>query len=446
MRHQGRRRAIRAASIIVCSFLLAMGLPLAPASPAEPEPVATFAPARPPPPPLPLAERYLVPAEYEENGVRNPDQVALEVHGATEAEAFVDKVPLPQQGGPDFNAYGEARNGAEHYAVIAPGPINSRDAHGNWVERSLQLREGPSGWNYAGLDYAVRFPRNLGSHSPVRFEIGPGAIKSFPEVPANQGTSLGHAHGSKVTYASALPSTDVEYLLTLGQCGGCAVDYLRTYDFLADAFNIVKGIGQFFADVTGISDAIHCFHGAVGGCVVAALMVIPVVGEVADAIRVAREAAALSRIGGAARSLEATRAIGEAAEAGELATVGPGIGIGPGAAHVSDPAFSESFHLFHGTDVGSAENIIENGISRSAAARLGGGDAFYTTIDRETAGIFAAANPAEGAPAIVGINLSAGIEGAIERGIIDPFDMFPGTYAVRDWELFNEIAAYGWAG
>lgn len=131
----------------------------------------------------------------------------------------------------------------------------------------------------------------------------------------------------------------------------------------------------------------------------------------------------------------------------EEGLVSAGRSFGPGAAHVDDPAFGGSApHLFHGTDIESANNIVENGLSRSAARSLGGDGTFYTTTDRGTAELFAQANAAGGEPAVVGIHLPGGLDAAVERGVISPLGGFPGTYGVNDWELFNELATFGIVG
>lgn len=101
------------------------------------------------------------------------------------------------------------------------------------------------------------------------------------------------------------------------------------------------------------------------------------------------------------------------------------------------------FDLFHGTDADSADSLVSGGLSRSRAARLGGGDSFYTTTDEATARVFAEVNPAGGTPAVVGIRIPGGVAGAAERGLITPFKGFPGTYVVDDWDLFSNVASFG---
>jgi hypothetical protein len=67
---------------------------------------------------------------------------------------------------------------------------------------------------------------------------------------------------------------------------------------------------------------------------------------------------------------------------------------------------------------------------------------FYATTDLETARVFAAANPAAGQPAVVGIRLRSSLAASVERGIVSEVERFPGTHAVEDWEAFNELADF----
>jgi hypothetical protein len=76
--------------------------------------------------------------------------------------------------------------------------------------------------------------------------------------------------------------------------------------------------------------------------------------------------------------------------------VNPGGGLfGP----ASDPEIT----LYHGTDAGSAADIVNNGFDMNKASELGGGDVFWTTTSKSDASWFAQSNPAGGDSAIVGI-------------------------------------------
>jgi hypothetical protein len=133
--------------------------------------------------------------------------------------------------------------------------------------------------------------------------------------------------------------------------------------------------------------------------------------------------------------------VGNAANS-EEGLVGTARSVGPGAAHVSDPAFGGGADLFHGTDVESAQDIVQNGLNHGAADQFGGDGLFYTSTDRANAEAFAKGNPAGGEPAVVGIGLKGGVEGAVQRGLLSRMESFPGTYTVSDWELFNEAASF----
>ncbi|MGH6690365.1 MAG: hypothetical protein ACREF4_06780 [Gammaproteobacteria bacterium] len=113
------------------------------------------------------------------------------------------------------------------------------------------------------------------------------------------------------------------------------------------------------------------------------------------------------------------------------------------AVHVADvPGDGAGRKLLHGTDAGSADDIVANGINRDAAAQLGGGDVFWMTESGETARIFAQANPAGGAPAVVGADLDAAvIESLVERGVMR-FDDTNSAWQILDWEAFNDVATF----
>ena len=98
--------------------------------------------------------------------------------------------------------------------------------------------------------------------------------------------------------------------------------------------------------------------------------------------------------------------------------------------------------LFHGTDLASAENIAANGISRFEASALGGGDMFWMTASRESAGWFAEANVAGGAPAVLGISFEGGLPAAMARGVVTPVAGMPGVFTTTNWAAFNRIATF----
>jgi hypothetical protein len=76
---------------------------------------------------------------------------------------------------------------------------------------------------------------------------------------------------------------------------------------------------------------------------------------------------------------------------------------------VGQPPISDELNgfttLYHGTDIGSATDILENGLNMSKAAELGGGDALWTTTSSSDAGWFAASNHVGGDPAVLQITV-----------------------------------------
>lgn len=96
--------------------------------------------------------------------------------------------------------------------------------------------------------------------------------------------------------------------------------------------------------------------------------------------------------------------------------------------------------LYHGTDLKSANDIVDRGINRAAASEKGGGDVFWTTSDIKLARIFARANPAlSNETAVVRIRLQGGIKAAIKAGILKPTEV---GYQVTNWAAFNGIAEF----
>lgn len=63
------------------------------------------------------------------------------------------------------------------------------------------------------------------------------------------------------------------------------------------------------------------------------------------------------------------------------------------------PSLPPLVHLYHGTDLDSANAIMVNGLEVAAAAAFNGAGEFWATSDRATADWFAMANPANGSPA-----------------------------------------------
>ena len=101
--------------------------------------------------------------------------------------------------------------------------------------------------------------------------------------------------------------------------------------------------------------------------------------------------------------------------------------------------------LYHGSDVASVENILANGINRTAARELGGGDVFWATADRGIATLFAKANPAGGAPAIAGFKLPASsLDSLVRTGAVAVDST--GAYMIKDWKAFNAAVVERFGG
>jgi hypothetical protein len=67
----------------------------------------------------------------------------------------------------------------------------------------------------------------------------------------------------------------------------------------------------------------------------------------------------------------------------------------------------ENVVLFHGTDLASATDIVNNGLNFAEAVARGGGDVFWATSEQGVANVFANANAAvaEGEPAVVSTSI-----------------------------------------
>ena len=122
-------------------------------------------------------------------------------------------------------------------------------------------------------------------------------------------------------------------------------------------------------------------------------------------------------------------------------TAARGTSTTPGAAVVATN--TGGYDLYHGTDADSAQDIVENGLSQESAGNLGGGDVFWVTTSLSDAKFFSQANPADGPPAVVGIDLPAGVAAAVRSGLLEPVAGLPGAYTVKDWNRFNGSANFG---
>lgn len=102
-------------------------------------------------------------------------------------------------------------------------------------------------------------------------------------------------------------------------------------------------------------------------------------------------------------------------------------------------------HLYHGTDLISANAIMTNGLDVSAAASFNGTGEFWATSDRTTADWFAMANPANGAPARLEFDLAVPVLIASLNGMpirddlhgAGDYEFLPGAYPVLNQSMQN---------
>lgn len=96
----------------------------------------------------------------------------------------------------------------------------------------------------------------------------------------------------------------------------------------------------------------------------------------------------------------------------------------------------------HGTDIDSAEDIIQQGLSPTRAAELGGGDAFWTTTRKADADIFSPVNPSGGTPRVVCVDVSNSVLDSMRReGTLDVGGRVH-IFAGEGWETLNEFVGF----
>ncbi len=97
---------------------------------------------------------------------------------------------------------------------------------------------------------------------------------------------------------------------------------------------------------------------------------------------------------------------------------------------------------YHGTDLDSAGDIVRNGLSVSAAKQVGGGDLFWTTTSLNDAKWFAAANPSDGPPAVVQMDVPSsvmdGLRTSGQLSVAGSVYMF----AAPAWPTLNRTATF----
>jgi RHS repeat-associated protein len=199
--------------------MLAAGLPLVPMSAvaAEADRAPLVAPPGPPPGPIPLADRRPVLSIPDENGVRDPQQVELPLP----ARVALNQPPsgaksLPTQGGPSFNVFGVGPDRAAHLAQVFTQQVNEREPDGAWTDVRSHLDPEPGyGWQATVGGVTSHFPTTLSASTPVRVDLGSGVVLSVVPEGVDPSVAGRAAHGA-VTYANALPQTDLVYRPALG--------------------------------------------------------------------------------------------------------------------------------------------------------------------------------------------------------------------------------------
>jgi hypothetical protein len=117
------------------------------------------------------------------------------------------------------------------------------------------------------------------------------------------------------------------------------------------------------------------------------------------------------------------------------------VGLGPGGLGSTGGAAAEMTILYHGSDIESVGAMVANqAINRAAARALGGGDIFWATRDLGVANIFAAANPAQGTPAVLGIRIPTAALSALKQSGAVAADQ-TGALMVKNWSAFNKAVS-----
>lgn len=194
----------------VALVVLAGGL----AAPPAREPVAGAAEgAAEPVRALPLTEvdRAPVPVGEPLDGIVDPKVAppALPGPAASPLAALGAALPVPEAGGPQQDAFSPGEGVGDHFALLSADVFNVQDPEGRWVDAALVPDD--YGWSLATPAFTVRFPKVLASDTPVVYETAGGRIDT---VPAGVAPVPGEASGTTVTYAGALPGTDLRYEVT----------------------------------------------------------------------------------------------------------------------------------------------------------------------------------------------------------------------------------------
>ena len=101
--------------------------------------------------------------------------------------------------------------------------------------------------------------------------------------------------------------------------------------------------------------------------------------------------------------------------------------------------------LRHGTDVASANDIMTNGVSQTAAALLNVSGEFWAATDERTANMFAQVNPSNGPPARVDFDLPDGVLAMLVRQLPplvnqngpDTYEFLPASFPDLNHHMAN---------
>jgi hypothetical protein len=100
--------------------------------------------------------------------------------------------------------------------------------------------------------------------------------------------------------------------------------------------------------------------------------------------------------------------------------------------------------MSHGTDLDSATEIRDRGLSAAAAARYNSTGEFWASTDAGTADWFARTNPASGSPARLDFDLSEDVLAllvnqalAVAHGTAD-FEFLPASFAILNQAMSNK--------
>jgi hypothetical protein len=107
------------------------------------------------------------------------------------------------------------------------------------------------------------------------------------------------------------------------------------------------------------------------------------------------------------------------------------------------PPAPDHIRLHHGSDVVSANNILNNGLSLALALQAGGTGEFWATIHAADADTFAQVNPAGGVPARYSFDLPRRVLAALLASVpprayqhgADWYEFLPGSYALLNQHM-----------